>query len=67
MDIANQVQKKESKIKRFLKKDSNTLEVGEVLVLTACTVFITGVVTVGINTGVNAIQAVVDSRRNNVE
>lgn len=51
------------KIKEFMKKDSNALNVGDALIMTAATVFITGVVTVSINTGVNGIQAIVDARR----
>lgn len=55
-----------TKVKAFLKKDSNELNVGDALIMTAATVFVTGVVTVSINTSVNAVQAIVDSRRNHV-
>jgi exopolysaccharide biosynthesis predicted pyruvyltransferase EpsI len=55
-----------TKVKAFLKRDPNELNVGDTLIMTAVTVFVTGVVTVSINTSVNAVQAIMDSRRNHV-
>lgn len=54
-----------SKIKEFLRKDPHKLNVGEALVMTAATIFVTGVVTVSINTSIDLTHIVVKKLRSN--
>ena len=64
MEVVNISDKrKTSKVDEFFNKNTNDLSVKEAIIMTSMTVFVTGIVTVSINTAVNAIQAFVDARR----
>lgn len=65
MEVIVMDEKRESshKIKGFLKKKPEDLNLGEMLIMTACTVFVTGVVTVSINTSIDITHNIMNARR----
>lgn len=65
MEVVNMKDKREkpNKIDKFLKMKPEDLTVGQCLIMTAATVFVTGVVTVGINTSIDITHNIINSRK----
>lgn len=55
--------KQPNKVNKFLKMKPEDFNVGQYLIMTAATVFVTGVVTVTINTSIDVAHNIMNSRK----